>query len=436
VPTLAPRLLLAALVLALAGSLVPAVRADEPAASPPAQPSDAASPLARLRAEEQEAVRRKIPGVDALPREKQEQIARNVEWLRSLDPERRGLVLRRLHEAHDARLGGQKLDERMGRWRDLDSRQPQALLQGLVIRGLGRVAWRDLPPGLRNDPRVKALGERSFAVAFHRRFWGRAFKGLDGEAARAYEAPATVPQELRDRLTRLRAQVEGGDEKPLGRLREAVLQARAFEAVRTGAPPPAGPAVPHGAAPARDGDVRLAALGERIRDLARPAYDETLADFVAKWREKGADAWVAMVKEITQPPALSPEVRRKLEAVQVVFTVESWSGFLAQHPALHASADAILRVALVEELGMSAEEFATLPPRGDLAAQEQRAAALKQWLEQRAPLPREWLREALRRRFPPGGGERAGLAPGRPRPPGERPGQGGRRAPGAPGDPK
>lgn len=421
------RALLLVLTVALSGVFAQAVRADEPLALP----------LARLNPEEQTVLRRKIPGVDALPREKQEQIVRNVEWLRSLDPERRALVLRRLHDAQEARLGGQKLDDRMLGLKDIGKREPIAIQQGLAIRGLGRLAWRDLPPEIRDDPRVRALGERVLAVAFHRKFWHRAFQGLDAEAARAYEPPADAPQELRDRLANLgrQAQVETDPkarEKALWRLKEAVFQTRAFEVVRAAGADAVPPAAGSPRGPRHDDDARLVALGERLRDLARPAYDATLADLVKRWEEKGAEAWVGMVNDAAQPAAPPPEVRRKLEALQVAVTIESWNGFLAQHPALAAPADALLKAALVDDLGMSAEEFAKLPPRGDPAAQELRAEAFRLWLDQRPPLPREWIRDRIGRRlgggFGAGGNDRPGWAPGRARPPGGR-------APGAPGVP-
>jgi hypothetical protein len=408
--------------LGLSGVCAPVARADEPAAMP----------LARLSPAEQSAVRRKIPGVDALPREKQEQIVHNVEWLRSLDPERRALVLRRLQHAQDARVNGQKLDDRMDGLKELQLRKREsfAVQQGLVIRGLGRAAWRDLPAEIRGHPAVRGMGERAFAVAFHRKFWHRAFQGLDEQAARAFEPPADTPPELRKRVLEQRAQVQAGsDPKALWRLKEAVLQTRALEVVRAAGAESAPPAP--GTAPARphEDDGRLVSLGERLRDLARPAYDETLKDLERRWREKGPEAWVGMVTEAAQPVGPPPDVRRRLEALQVVLTVESWNGFLAQHPGLVPHADGLLEAALVKELGMSPEEFARLPPRGEGAAQEQRAEAFRQWLEQRPPLPREWLRRKWSAGFGAGASDRPGWFPGRARAPGARP------APGAPGAP-
>lgn len=426
---LLPRLALRVALVAGAALLAAPARADDGSA-----PDASASPLSRLKPEEQAIIRAKIAGVDALPREKQEQIVRNVETLRLLDPAQRDVLRRRLEQARDARLGGQRLDERVRGFESLGERQKGLVLhQGLVLRGLGTLAWRDLPAELRDDPRVRPL-ERAFAVAFHRKFWSRAFKALDAAAALAYEPSANLLPEMRDRLTHVRAQAQGGDEKALGRLKEAVFLARAYEATRDLLP--AAGVAPDGVGEER----RLTALGERLRDLARPAYDEALAEFAAKWREKGPEAWAQAIADMArppEPPALTGEQKRRYDALQVAFTLEGLGGVLGRNPAFAVHADALLRSALVEGLGMSADDFARLPPRGDGAAQERRSEALREWLEQHAPLPRELVRKVLMDAFAKRWGQ-GGWQGGRARGPDNRPGPPGRRGgpgPGAPGAP-
>ncbi len=395
-------------------------RADD---APPAAPS----PLGRLRPEERAVLERKIPGLSELPLEKQEQIVRNVERLRSLDPQALERVKQRLREADQAGLRGERLDERVRDWAGLKDKQGPALLRGQGIHAVGQLAWRRLPPEMRADPAVARVGERVFSTVFHGLFWGQAWRSLPAEEALSFEPPAGAPEGERARWLELRERARGNPQL-LGRLQEELLRRRALEAARAVlGPPPGGEG--HGPAPAPGsaagpGGERLLALGERLRELAPKAFDDALAQLVAQWREKGGERWAQGLLEKVRPPEPAPEMLRQVETVRFVLALEE---FAARHGPLAAAADTLLRAALVDDLRMPADEFERLPPRGDAAAQARRREALLLWA-QRGGLPPEVLRWALFKAWTPG--ERMGGAfPGR----GQRPvPPGGRRGPGVP----
>lgn len=408
-----------------AGVWARAARAEEP------------SPLARLKPEERAVLERKIPGLTQLPLERQEQIVRNVERLRSLDPQALERIQQRLRAADQAGLRGERLDERVRDWAEVreQGKQGQALLRGQGIRAVGLLAWRQLPAEMRADPAVSRLGERAFAAAFHQLFWGEAWRTLPKDEALAFEPPPGVPEPERARWTELRERARG-DDRLLGRLQEEVLRRRALEAARAvlGAPAAPGPSGPEPVPALTQEQVQT--LGQRLRDLAPKAYDEALRQVVASWREKGGERWSRAVLERLGPTEVPPEARKPVEALRFALTLEE---FAARHPTLGAAADTLLRAALVDDLGMPAQEFERLPPRGDAAAAARRREAFLLWA-QRGGLSPEVLRWALLKAWSPGerwAGGGAGqrgqrLFPGGPR----RPGNGAGRPPGDGAPPK
>lgn len=385
---LASPLFTAGLVLAGALLALPCAGADEPEAAPP---------LGRLSPEERAALEQRIPGLTGLPREKQEQIARNVERLRGLDPEQRLLVERRFKAAREAGLGGQDLAERGRSWRRMpDGQQTLAEWQGKVIKALGWRAWRELPAQLREHPAMAPLLFREWPGVFHQRYLSKAVAALDGETAKTWEPPVTLPQAWRERFAKDRAKllealVGSGPahEHALLQLKKLVLQGRALEAVREAfSAPVTGPDSPA---------ARLALLGERLGALTGPAFAETVAEFSAQGLRLGPEAFAAQLRRAAEPVKLPPELQKKLEAYQVVLALEAWRSWIAAHPALVPQADALLRAALVDDLGMALATFEQLPARD--APGEARAKALRLWADE--TLPRELRKHAFAPRGSP-----------------------------------
>ena len=380
----------------LVGALLalPCAGADEP---------EAASPLGRLSPEERAALEQRIPGLGGLPREKQEQIARNVERLRGLDPEQRQLVERRFKAAREAGLGGQDLAERGRSWRRMpDGQQTLAEWQGKVMKALGWRAWRELPVTLREHPAMAPLLFRQWPAVFHQRYLAKAAGALDAETAKAWPPPATLPSTWSERFVKERAKLlevlsapggpngpGPGRERALQQLKRLVLQGRALEAVREAfSTPVTGP---------DSGAARLALLGERLGALTGPAFADTVAELSAEAQRLGPEAFAAQVRKAAEPEKLPPELQKKLDAYHVVLALEAWRSWIAAHPALVPQADALLRAALVDDLGMPPTTFEQLPARD--APGEARAKALRAWADE--TLPRE-----LRKRVHGGWGER------------------------------
>lgn len=423
----------ALLALLLALLLAPRARAEEP------------SPLDLLTPAERTVLEKKLPGLSSLPRERQEQIVRNVLHLRSLSGEDRARMLRRLQEAGEARVRGDDLGSRLEAWGALrgnpDGQGVQMKLT-LGMRALASLAWDALPEDMRADPRVRGLGERAFAVGFHRAFWGAAVRGQDAAAALAYQPPAWLPESVRGRVDDLKRRVaapsagEGERAKLQSRLAEQVLQCRALEAVRAalGGAAPQGPREPgagEGGPPLSGEGLR--ALGRALSELAPEAYAKALQQGVTLWREKGGERWAEAMLELGRPPAPPPEVQRQAEALAQVFAVEH---FLARRPGLADEAEPYLRALVVGELGMPEADYAALPPRSAEAGQpDRRREAFLRWAKR--SLPAEVLQHAFGRRqgaagergWTPGGLRGGGLLPG------GRRGEGPRREPGAPPEP-
>jgi len=376
---------LAAALLLAAGASGPLARAEEAGAPP----------LTRLTAEERASLERRIPGLAGLAPEKQAQIVRNVERLRGLDPEQRKLVERRFKAAREAGLGGQDLAARGESWRQLGKgQQTLAEWQGKALKALGWKAWRELPAALREHPAVAPLLLREWSPVFHQRFLAKAVAGLDAETAKAWQPPTALPEAWRERFakereTLLRPISRGpgvAGERALLQLKRLVLQGRALESVRAAfSAPVTGVDTP---------TARLALLGESLAALDAPAYAATVAELVAHAERQGPEAFAVHVRELAQPEKLAPEQQKKLEALQLVFALESRRSWLAAHPKLVPHADSLLRAALVDDLGMPAPTFEQLPARD--APGEARANALRAWFDE--TLPRELKRHGFARR--------------------------------------
>lgn|GEM_PF-5217128 len=371
---------------------VPSARADEP---------EPVQPLTRLSAGERAALERRIPGLTGLPRERQDLIVRNVERLRGLDPEQRRLVERRFKAAREAGLGGQDLAERGHAWLHMPGgQQTLAEWQGKAMKALAWRAWRELPAELREHPAMAPLLYRQWPAVFHQRYLSRAVAALDVETAKAWQPPLTLPQTFRDRFFKERTKLLESLNSPglnstgpasaraLQQLKRLVLQGRALEVVREAfSVPVTGPDTPA---------LRLALLGERLGALTGQAFAETVAEFSAQAARVGPEAFAAQVKKLPEPVKLPPELQRKLEAYQVVLALEAWRSRIAAHPALVPQADALLRAALVDDLGMAPTTFDQLPARD--APGEARVTALRAWADETLP------RELRKLAFTPRGG--------------------------------
>jgi hypothetical protein len=335
--------------------------------------------LERLTPEERAVLERRLPGLAALSAEKQELIVRNVERLRRLDPAQRALAERRFKAAREAGLGGRDLGERVSDWHALDEkRRVLAEWQSRAVKGLGLRAWGDLPLELRAHPSVAPLLHREWPLAFHQRFLRRAAALLGDAEVKAWEPPATLPEPWKRefQVDRQRLLAAPDPAKALAELRKRVLQGRILavvhETLRTPAPEAASPeAAPPG--------QRFVVLGERLRALAAPAYAETLADWKRVAETKGPEGFADQVREMVLPPRPTPELQKKLDALQMVAALEAWTPLLLRRDDLVPQADVLLKTALVDELGMSTEDFAALPPRGLGPAGEARNRALREW---------------------------------------------------------
>lgn len=356
--------------------------------------ADGDSPLARLTAQERGVLERRIPELAGLPREKQELLVRNVERLRSLDGAKRELFARRVKDARDAHVGAEELDERRRSLKDLGGERAQlAEWQGLGMKALGLVAWRDLPANLREHASLRALARHEFMLAFHRKFWGQAVEGLDAREAAAAPVPADLPAPWRERLARAKQAYEAAPQDPKAsrQLRDVVLQGRVMRAVHA--------MMAASAAGAEAPETRLLRLGEALRDVARPAYDAALAALVRMAADKGPERMAEKLVEMARPPQPPADVQRRLDAVKVVVALELLNETLQRQPDLAARADAMLRDALVDALGVAAADAERLPARGS----EERAQRLRTLIEPRLPQG-EWRRDALRRFGPRGPG--------------------------------
>jgi hypothetical protein len=358
------------------------------AAASPAS-ADEASPLARLSPEERAVLERRIPGLESLPREKQELLAQNVERLRSLDGAKRELLARRVKDARAADLGPEELDARRRSLKGLGGEKAQlAEWHGLGMKALGLVAWRDLPASVREHPALEALPRHDFMLAFHRKFWGQAVEGLDAREAAAAPVPDDLPGAWRERLQRARKAYEAAphDPKAARQLRDVVLQGRVMRVLHRAQSAPPGGAERGGP------EARLLRLGEVLRDVARPAYDATLAGLVRLAEEKGPERLAEKLAETARPPQPPPDVQKRLDAVRLVAALEMLNDVFQRQPELAPKADALLRDALVAGLGVAAADVDALPPRGDA----ERATRLRTLIEPKLPAG-EWRREGLRR---------------------------------------
>ncbi|MFM8386206.1 MAG: hypothetical protein ACKOCB_05215 [Planctomycetia bacterium] len=368
-------------------------------------------PLARLLPAERRLLDQRLvdqgqEGLASLPRERQEQLVRNVERLRGLTPAQQALVDRRLGAARAAGLEPRELVEREQAWRSLGDRRPQAEGMGRAIRALGARAWADLPEALRTHPSLAALEASAWPVAFHARFARKAAAAPSDEQVRGWQPAADAPEPWRMEFARARerALADPDTVRGMADLRGRVLLGRMLAAA---APATAPALTPSG------GEGGRLALGSRLAGLEPAAYDEVHAEFRGMGEKRGAEGLAALVREAAAGAVRHDAGKqRRMHAMQAVLGLEAAAPWLASQPALAAAADVVLRAALVGELGMPEAAYASLPAR---EAGEARAQALRAWFQQAAP--REWQRVGPGRRLPD-----------RPAPalPGPRRGEGGR----------